>query len=227
MSKKNYTHIAVILDRSGSMSSISTEMCSGFDTFMKKQRKVEGEATVTLAQFDDHYDLVYEMQKLEEVPKLSLMPRGMTALLDAMGKTMNTVVGRIDGMPEDDRPEKCVFVVITDGDENASKEFTREQIFDMIEELRKSNSGVHYDFVFIGANQDAISAGGTIGVRAKSALTYDASGDGTKCMFASLSDSMKSYRSATVGTAYSFTDDDDDDSDDDAAHLAGTSIMTE
>jgi len=229
MAKKDYTHIAVILDRSGSMNSIVSEMCSGFDTFIKKQKEVEGEATVTLAQFDDKYDLVYEMKEIACVPSLTLVPRGTTALLDAMGKTMNTVVERIDGMDENKRPEKCVFVIITDGNENASHEFSREQIFEMIEELRESDEGVHYEFVFIGANQDSIHAGGTIGIRSNSTLNYDANSQGAKHMFKKLSQSMTSYRSADADAAYSFAEDDDDDDgdDDDAAFGAGTSVMTE
>ena len=208
MSKEKYTHIAVIVDRSGSMSLIREDMCGGFQSFVETQREVEGEATVTLAQFDDRYELLYEMEDIKDIPEFNLKPRGMTALLDGMGKTINTVVAKIDSMDEAERPEKCVFVVITDGDENASQEYSRDQVFELIAELQESEEGTKYDFVFIGANQDAIKAGASFGVRAGASMTYTASSKGTKAMFDGLTKSMTSYRCASKSADYSFIDKD-------------------
>ncbi len=202
MSKKNYTHIIVILDRSGSMSSIRKDMEGGFNEFIDKQKINEGEATLTLAQFDNHYDIVYSNIALSDVPSLSLQPRGGTALLDAIGKTLEDERKRIKDMSEDDYPEKVVCIVITDGEENASTQYNRETIFEMISDLEKEETP-QWDFVFLGANQDAIQSGGSIGVRANSSMTYSADSIGTQAFFSSLNDSMTQYR-GSKGAAFTF-----------------------
>ena len=208
MSKKNYTHIVVVLDRSGSMSIICKDMRSGFDQFVEDQKKVEGEATLTLAQFDDTYEIVHDNIAIASVSKLNLEPRGSTALLDAMGRTLSTERDRINKMEESEAPEKVVVVIITDGEENASKEYSRSRVFDMIKDL-DSNEDPQWSFVFLGANQDAISAGGNIGVRASASMTYDYSSNGTKSAYASLSKGMTSLRCCTSKSAkYEFDDED-------------------
>jgi len=210
MSKKGYTHIITILDRSGSMNSIRDDMQGGFNDFVKNQKDVDGEATMTLAQFDSEYEVVYNDTDIAEVPELVLQPRGATALLDAMGRTLTTERDRIKDMEEDDQPEKIICVIITDGQENASREYNRKRIFDMIKNL-EDEEDPQWDFVFLGANQDAIAEGGSLGMRAASTMTYDASSDGTRCAFMSLSKSVSDYRGATKGKRYAFSDKDRED----------------
>jgi hypothetical protein len=207
MSKSNYTHIIAIIDRSGSMSAIRKDMEGGFDAFIKEQQGVEGEATLTLAQFDSDYEVVHSNVAIADVPHFSLVPRGSTALLDAMGRTFTTERERINDMDEDDQPEKVVCVVITDGFENASREYNRQRIFDMISDLEGEESP-KWDFVFLGANQDAISEGGSMGVRAGASYTYDASDIGTQVAFRSLSNSMTSYRLCDDAADFEFKEED-------------------
>ena len=154
MSKENYTHIIMILDRSGSMSTIKKDMEGGLNEFITKQQKVEGEATLTFAQFDDKYELVHDNVIIADVEKLDLEPRGGTALLDAIGKTLNTERDRIKKMNENDQPSKIACVIITDGEENSSREYTQEQIKEKTEKQTKDNN---WDFIFMGADQDAWS----------------------------------------------------------------------
>lgn len=207
MSKKDYTHIIIVLDRSGSMGSIRSDMEGGFNEFISLQKKNDGDATLSLIQFDDQYEIVHDNIDIEDTPELTLSPRGGTALLDAMGKTLNSERDRINEIDEDDQPEKVVCVIITDGYENRSHEFDREQIAKMVENL-ESNEDPDWSFVFLGANMDAISEGGSIGVRAGSSYTYKASGEGTRCAFMSLSDSMTRHRCSEKGAEYSFSDED-------------------
>jgi len=204
MPNENYTHITFIVDRSGSMSSIANSMREGFDEFINGQLQVESEATVTIARFDNEYEIVQDMVSIDQVGPLELSPRGMTALLDGIGRSMNTVRSQIHEMPNEDKPSKCIFIIITDGQENASKEYSRDQVFEMIEDCR-SDEEIDYEFVFLGANQDAISAGSSFGIRADTSMSYCANDTGTKSIYNTLSAQVTSYR--TKGT-FKFTDED-------------------
>lgn len=217
MPKTNYTHIAIVMDRSGSMSGIARDMEGGLNNFISEQKKVEGQATITLAKFDDQYDLVYDFVDINQATNFSLQPRGGTALLDAMGRTMTEVRDRINTMNDEERPSKVVFIFITDGEENSSRTHNRQRIFEMISDLRNAENDVNrpdengtlWEFVFLGANQDAITEGGNLGIRAAASLTYDASQDGTQVMFQSLNRTMTSYRTAAPDMAtYNFSDED-------------------
>ena len=207
MSKKNYTHIISLIDCSGSMSNIKSDMEGGFDDFIKRQQKVEGEATSTLIQFDDQYEVIHENVAIKDVSKFYLKPRGTTALLDAIGKTLENERKRIKAMDEDEQPEKIVCIIITDGQENASKKYNREHIFSMISDL-EGQEDPQWDFIFLGANQDAIQEGGSIGIRAGSTMTYDTSSIGTQSLFSSLSRNMTRYRSCSSKEKYSFSEED-------------------
>jgi hypothetical protein len=171
--KQNYTHISIVLDRSGSMDSCQDITREGFNTFITKQKKETGEATVTLVQFDDQYEVNYEFKDLKRVDHLTkktYQPRGMTALLDAIGKAINNTGKRLATMAEEDRPSKVLFVIQTDGFENASEEFTREKVFGMIKHQREK---YQWNFVFLGANQDAIATAISFGIGAKSSMSYN------------------------------------------------------
>lgn len=122
MTRPDYTDIVVVLDRSGSMAGIKFDMEGGFNTFIAKQREIAGVCRVSLYQFDTVYEPVYQGIQVQEVPLLELVPRGGTALYDALAKTIVTTGERLAKMAEPDRPGKVVFIVITDGAENASEE---------------------------------------------------------------------------------------------------------
>jgi hypothetical protein len=193
--KEGYTHISVVLDRSGSMSSCKSDVIGGYNQLVEDQKKAEGTATLTLAQFDTEYEVLSDMVDLKSAKGLTdktFVPRGSTALLDAIGRTIVDTDASILGMDEKDRPENVIFVIITDGEENASRETSRDQAMQMINSHRTEKQ---WEFVFIGANQDAIQGGASIGVRASSAMTYDSTGIGTRAMYTTLSDSLSTYRS--------------------------------
>ena len=170
--KTGYTHISIVLDRSGSMESVKADTIGGFNAFLQEQKTAPGEATLTLAQFDNEYDLLENFAPIEIVKPLTdttYVPRGSTALLDAIGRTIVDIGARLASLPEDARPSHVLFVILTDGEENASHEFTRPKIFEMISHQRDAYA---WEFVFIGANQDAISAGASMGISAGNSIAY-------------------------------------------------------
>jgi hypothetical protein len=155
------------------------------------QRKLPGECSVTLAQFDDRYELVYEGRPLAEVPPLELVPRGMTALHDAVGKTVISVGERLAAMSEDARPSKVIVLVISDGGENASKEFGQLQVKSMVTHQREAYG---WDFVYLGANQDAQAVAKGIGVSPAASVTYTPTNDGTRGLMLAVNLSVASSR---------------------------------
>ena len=205
MTNPSKTEIVFIIDRSGSMSTIKTDMEGGFRSFIADQRKLPGECVVSLYQFDTLYEPVFENVDVQKVPEYTLDPRGMTALLDAIGRTINDVGSRLSKLSEDERPGKVVVVIITDGQENSSREFTSERVKDMIEHQRSKFS---WQFAFLGANIDSFSVGASLGINAASTMDYAASSAGTQAMYGTLARSIGSYRT-TSSTSLSFDDSDD------------------
>jgi len=200
--KQDLTDITVVLDRSGSMQHIAADTIGGFNTFLKSQKEAPGQATFTLVQFDDQYEVVHDAKNIQDVPELdttTFVPRGWTALLDAIGRTINTTGARLAAMDEADRPSKVIFVIITDGEENRSAEFTdRSVIFAKIKEQTEVYS---WEFVFLGANQDAIHVGGMLGIDKSRSMTYAANSKGTGLAFAAAAKSMTAYRGLAAGAA--------------------------
>lgn len=192
--KQGYTDISIVLDRSGSMVSVRDDTIGGFNSFLSDQKQAAGFATITLAQFDDVYEVVYSAAPISDAKPLdrsTFVPRGATALLDAIGRTIEDAGSRLEAMAEDERPEKVVFVILTDGEENSSKKFTAQKINEMITHQRDVYK---WDFVFLGANQDAITTASNIGIPMQGALTYAANAAGTQDAFSSLSKQMVSAR---------------------------------
>lgn len=165
--------IAALLDRSGSMQRIASDMGGGFDTFIDTERRQPGTTRVTLAQFDDHYDVVYANQPIADVPPLTLQPRGSTALLDAIGRFVTDVGSGLAALPEDDRPGEVTVLVITDGHENASRAWSVQAVRELITQQESQYS---WDFVFLGANMDAVDVGAGLGFARNKSLTFDAEG---------------------------------------------------
>ncbi|CAM3566579.1 VWA domain-containing protein [Occultella aeris] len=169
MTDQNFTHIAFLLDRSGSMQSIKSDTVGGFDAFIAEQRGEPGRCTVSLAQFDNEYQEVYADRPIADVPSLDLVPRGSTAMLDAIGRLINATGARLAALPEAERPGTVIVGIMTDGLENASKEFSRAQIKAMIGE---QTDRYGWQFLYMGANQDAIEVGTGLGVDPGLAVTY-------------------------------------------------------
>jgi len=148
------------------------------------------------------------MIDLPNVGPLELNPRGMTALLDGMGMTLESVRSNIEGMPDDEKPAKCLFVFITDGGENSSKEYHKESVFNMIQDCQ-NDENINYEFIFLGANQDAIAEGGNFGIRGNASMTYAATNEGAINAYRSLSKSVTGYRTSNVEEAtIAFSDQD-------------------
>jgi hypothetical protein len=193
MTDQNLTHIYFLLDRSGSMTSIRSETIAGFDAFIAEQRKVSGACKVTLAQFDHEYQDLYVDLDLAVVPSLELTPRGSTALLDALGRLIVTAGERMAALPEAARPGSVVVGVMTDGYENASQEWTHEGIKALIEQQTRD---YHWEFLYLGADQDAIEEGAKMGFAGDKSVTYRR-GRADKVM-ADLGANVGAYRAARV-----------------------------
>lgn len=194
--KDNHTAIVVVLDKSSSMQNVVKETISSFNTFIAEQKKLEGTATLTFATFNHEYDLVHDYINLATAPDLdseSYKTSGYTSLLDAMGKTINSVGNKLASMPEEERPSKVLFLVMTDGAENSSVEFKDPvKIFEMVTHQKEK---YNWEFVYIGANQDAIMVGSTLGVAAVNSYNYTSNSAGTKDIFGTITRGTTSYRS--------------------------------
>ena len=194
--KEDYTHIAVILDRTGSMESIRDDTIGGFNAFLKAQKAEPSLATLTLVQFDsqDPYEIVHRFKPLPEIPELTretFVPRASTPLLDAMGRGINDLEKSLIDLTENERPSRVV--IITDGQENASREFRKDQVEKMIKEKQEK---ANWQFVFLSADLNAIGEALQSGIYASSVLAHDKDERGVGAAWASLSRSISDYRAA-------------------------------
>jgi len=203
------THISVILDRSGSMESIREDTIGGFNTFLNVQRRQPGKATVTLVQFDsqDPYEVIHRFRPVAEVPELTgetYVPRASTPLLDAVGRGINDLEANLADILPAHRPSKVIFVVITDGQENASREFRRERIVKMIQD-KEAHYG--WQFLFLSADLDAVQDAENQGFQARFSLAFDKTGRGTRDAWGSVSEKISNVRYSKKLSA-AFTDED-------------------
>jgi uncharacterized protein YegL len=162
--KKNLCELVCIIDKSGSMDSIKSDAIGGFNSFLKEQKKSTFDIKMTLALFDTDYKLVHEgkvITDVEELTEHSYFPGGGTALYDAIGRTMDNVGSRLHRTPENERPEKVLVVILTDGEENSSHVYSNEKINEMINHQRDK---YNWEFIFLAANQDAFAVGNNIGI---------------------------------------------------------------
>jgi len=169
MPRHDLTHLYFLLDRSGSMQSIKTDTEGGFAAFIEGQRSAVGECRVTLAQFDEHYEIVFADTPVADVGPLRLQPRGSTALLDAMGRMITEAGAALAALPEDERPGSVVVAIMTDGLENASREWTHRAVKALVEQQSTTYA---WQFLYMGADQDAIEVGHALGVSGEHAVTY-------------------------------------------------------
>lgn len=212
MPRPDYTDITLVLDRSGSMGAVREATIESFNGFLESQRSGAGVATFSLIQFDDQYEPVYAVRPISEAPPLSretYQPRGSTALLDAIGRTIEETGQRYAAMPEAERPGAVVFVTLTDGLENASTLFTMARVNEMIARQRNVYG---WQFVFLAANQDAIATAAGMGIGAAQAVTWAASPAGSAGVFAAMNVKMHKMRSdraaGRTNAAFEFDEDD-------------------
>ncbi|MNQ78428.1 von Willebrand factor type A domain protein [compost metagenome] len=175
----------VIADRSGSMESIRDDAIGGFNSFLEEQQKVDGKANLTLVLFDDRYEVPVksvDIRKVKPLTRKTFVPRGMTAMNDAIGKAVAELF--------EIAPEKAVVCIITDGAENSSKEFTNQQVKDKIKEVEAKG----WQVVFLAANIDAFSAGGSLGINSATTFGFAANAKGVQDAYATMSASTRAYR---------------------------------
>ena len=191
---KNLCEIVCIIDKSGSMGSIRTDAIGGFNSFLAEQRKLPGDAVVTLVLFDDKTTKAYEGRKIQDTEPLgetSYIPGGGTALLDAVGTTIDSVGKRLADTAESSRPGKVIVAILTDGEENSSLKYTYAQITERID--RQTNV-YKWEFLFLAANQDAIASAANLHIQAENAVAFNATAEGTRIVFASMASEVSERR---------------------------------
>lgn len=193
--KKGLTELVFILDRSGSMSGLESDTIGGFNSVLIKQKTEDGDANITTVLFDDKYELLhdrYNINKILNITKKEYFARGTTALLDAIGKTINKMINVQKYVASEARAEKVMFVIITDGIENASVEYSYDKIRNMIDHQKKKYD---WEFIFLGANIDAIEIAGIFGISENRAVNYHADSEGTMLNYEVISETVSMIRS--------------------------------
>ena len=192
--KKNLTELVFILDRSGSMSGLEKDTIGGFNSMLKKQKDEEGEAIVTTVLFDNKYELLHDRINIKGISPITdkeYFVRGTTALLDAVGRTIEKIENAQKHTLEEERASKVLFVITTDGMENSSKRYSYEKIRRMIKDKKKEFG---WEFIFLGANIDAVSAAESIGISRDRATNYNSDSKGTKLNYEVISKTISSLR---------------------------------
>lgn len=196
--KKGLTQIVFVLDMSGSMLPLTMETIGGYNAMIADQKKEEGDALVTTVLFDHRYIMIHDGMNIKEVKDMTTaeyMPAGMTAMLDAVGMTINHVGQKLAAMPEWERPEKVLFTIITDGYENSSKEFDWLTIKNMIKHQHEKYNWV---FTFLGANIDTDKVSNDLGIDQMLSKKYTANNIGTQSVFNATSKAVSFARGVDV-----------------------------
>lgn len=197
--KTNLTELVFILDRSGSMGGMEGDTIGGFNAMLEKQKAVDGECRITTVLFDNDYEVLHDRIDLRAISPITgqeYFVRGQTALLDAIGKTINKIGAVQKGTDEDYRAEKVLFVITTDGMENASREFNYDKIKTMIER-QKTKHG--WEFIFLGANIDAVEVAGRFGVARSRAQSFHNDSKGIALNYSVIGGTIAAYRVAPAG----------------------------
>ncbi|MDO4488686.1 MAG: VWA domain-containing protein [Eubacteriales bacterium] len=192
--KKGLTEVVFILDRSGSMSGLEADTIGGFNSMIEKQKKEEGEAFISTILFDDRQEVLYDrvpVSKVEPMNDKQYFVRGCTALLDALGGAIHHIGNVHKYAREEDRPEKTLFIITTDGMENASRMYTYEKVKEMVERQKEKYG---WEFLFLGANIDAVETAGRFGIDRDRALNYECDRAGTAVNFKAMSDAVSAVR---------------------------------
>ena len=199
--KKDLTELVFILDRSGSMSGLEADTIGGFNSLLEKQKKEDGEALVTVILFDDRVEVLYnreDIRKVEPMNERQYYVRGCTALLDALGGEIHHIKNEQKYAAEEDVPGKTLFIITTDGMENASRRYTYEKVRSMVEHAKEKR---HWEFLFLGANMDAIRTAGRFGIRASRAVNYVNDHVGTQLNYSVMSRAVSRARKCETAEA--------------------------
>ena len=192
--RKGLTEVVFILDRSGSMSGLEADTIGGFNSMIAKQKKEEGEAYISTVLFDDTCEVLYDrvpVNKVEPMNDNQYYVRGCTALLDAIGGAIHHIGNVHKYAREEDRPEKTLFIITTDGMENASRQYSYEKVKEMVERQKEKYG---WEFLFLGANIDAIDVAGKFGIDSNRALNYVSDHKGTQLNYEVLNKTVSEFR---------------------------------
>ena len=192
--RKGLTEVVFILDRSGSMSGLEADTIGGFNSMIEKQKKEEGEAYISTILFDDTSEVLYDrvpVGKVEPMNDRQYFVRGCTALLDAVGGAIHHIANVHKYAREEDRPEKTLFIITTDGMENASRRYSYDKVKKMVEHEKEKYG---WEFMFLGANIDAVSVAGRFGIDTDRAVNYECDSAGTQLNYQVLSDTVSAVR---------------------------------
>ena len=196
--KKNLTELVMILDRSGSMGGLESDTIGGYNSMLEKQKETEGEVLVSTVLFDNVSEVLYDRVPLDRMPKMTekeYYVRGCTALLDAVGGAIHHIGNVHKYAREEDRPEKTIFVITTDGLENASREYTCERVKEMVERQKEKYG---WEFLFLGANIDAVRTAGRFGISADRAANYNSDHVGTALNYTVLAETVCEMRACSA-----------------------------
>ena len=196
--KNGLTETIFILDRSGSMGHLTEDTIGGYNAMLEQQKNDPGEAKITTVLFNDNYYMLHNCVDVNEVSpmtNLDYTAYGMTALLDAVGMTIDLVGKRLAITPEDERPEKVIFVITTDGEENSSREYTKSKVKEMIEHQQDV---YNWTFMFLGANIDAVGEAQSLGINTRFARGYTASSRGTESLYSAVADTISYSKSVSL-----------------------------
>lgn len=194
--KNNLTELVFILDRSGSMSGLEGDTIGGFNAMLQKQRELDGECRITTVLFDNRYELLHDridIRAVRELTEKEYFVGGSTALIDAIGRTIDKLVNVQKNTAEEYRAEKVMVVIITDGEENSSREYPLQKVKAMIEREKEKYG---WEFVFLGANIDAVQTAGQFGISSSRAVDYVPDSAGTTLNFEVMSEAVAQYRQA-------------------------------
>lgn len=199
--KKGLTEIVFILDRSGSMSGLENDTIGGFNSMISKQKDEEGEALISTVLFDNETEVIHDRLPLDKIAPLTgkeYYVRGSTALLDAIGEAIHHISGIHKYAREEDVPEKTLFIITTDGMENSSRKYSYDKVKKMVEKKKEKN---HWEFIFLGANIDAVSIANKFGVDRSRAVTYECDGAGTALNYKMMSKMVSCARTSKSAEA--------------------------
>lgn len=194
MKSNDLTEIACIVDTSGSMYEVKDDAIGGFNRFLEEQQEVEGEARLTLTLFNHEHEVVYRAEPIDAVEPLddeTFRPKGMTALLDAIGVTLDAVRERVGGERESAVPDRVLILILTDGKENASSTYNGDEIADRIQQR---NARDEWEFLFWGANVDAVRVADRINIDSENVAQFASTGEQVSAVFGQMSQVTKSFR---------------------------------
>ncbi len=197
MKKNNTTEMVFILDKSGSMHGLEKDTIGGFNSMLKKQKKEKGEAFVTTVLFNNEYKIIHDRLRIKNVPEMTgndYQVRGSTALVDAIGKTIRHIANIHKYSRREDVPGNTIFVIITDGMENASREFTSDEVKQMVEHEKQKYG---WEFIFLGANIDAVETARHFGIDRDRAVNYNCDSVGTELNYQVVSEAVSCCRKSS------------------------------